>query len=78
MLGFFGIGFGILMVTPELTQFLAVGLGGFVDQRVDGLDAIGKDLIAPVFGAVMTLDRLLALAIDGLQRRKYGIGIARA
>jgi hypothetical protein len=78
VLGSFGVGFGVLMVAPQLAQFLPVGALYFGDQRLDGVGALFDDAIAPAFRAVMFLNRVLALVVYFGEGGDNGVGIARA
>jgi hypothetical protein len=73
-----GVGRGVAVIAPQLAQFLAVGVFDFFEQGFDGIVTLFDDAVAPAFGAVMELDRLLAGLVEFGQRGDNGVGVTRA
>jgi hypothetical protein len=68
----------VLVVAPQLAQFLTIGTLDFSKQRFDRIIALIDDTIAPAFGAVMLLNRMLTLVVNFSEGGDNSLGVARA
>ena len=55
MLDALGVGFGVVMIAPQLTQPLSIGICAFIDERVDRIITLFDDTIPPAFGPMVVL-----------------------